>query len=115
MQECQPLFDHLLEEKIEACCVAAWPGEGGDKTKLDRVVGDAEHDRDGQGRSFGRNRGSGVPGRRNHGHTTADQVSHQRRQAIILAVKPVVLDLYVLAFDVAGFTEPSAERGHTAR
>jgi hypothetical protein len=31
-------------------------------------------------------------GRRNHGHTTADQVSHQRRQAIELALQPVVLE-----------------------
>jgi hypothetical protein len=87
--------------------VAARPGEAGDKTKLDRVFSDAEHDRDRRGRSFGRDRSERTGGRRDHGHTTADQVSHQRRQVIELAFQPVVLDRHVLALDVAGFTKPS--------
>ena len=83
--------------------VAARPGEAGDKTKLDRVVADAEDDRDRRGRSFGRERGGCAAGRGDDGHTTADQVGHQRRQAIVLALQPVVLDRHVLALDVAGF------------
>jgi hypothetical protein len=47
--------------------------------------------------------------------TTADQVSHQRRQAIKLALQRVVLDSHVLAVNVAGFTKPLAERGHNVR
>jgi hypothetical protein len=47
-------------------------------------------------------------------HTTADQVSHQRRQAIVLALQPVVLDRHVLALDVADFAKALAERGHIA-
>jgi hypothetical protein len=43
-----------------------------------------------------------------------NQVSHQRRQAIVLAFQPVILDRYVLAFDVAGFAEPFAERSREA-
>jgi hypothetical protein len=35
-QEAQPLRRHLSREKIDACCVAAWSGEAGDKTELDR-------------------------------------------------------------------------------
>jgi hypothetical protein len=42
------------------------------------------------------------------GHTTADQVSHQRRQAIEFALQPVVLDRHVLALDIAGFAEAFA-------
>ena len=114
MQESQPLGHHLLDEKIDAGRVAARPREAGDKTKLDRVFADAEHDRDRRGRSFGRDR-SAAAGRGDHGHTTADQVSHQRRQAIVLALQPVVLDRHVLALDVAGFTKAFAERGHIAR
>ena len=56
-----------------------------------------------------------LAGRGDHGHPTADQVSHQRRQAIVLALQPVVLDRHVLAFDVAGFAEAFAERGRIAR
>jgi len=33
-------------------------------------------------------------GRRDHGHTTADELIHERRQAIVLAFQPVVLDNY---------------------
>ena len=54
-------------------------------------------------------------GRGDHGHLAADQIGHQRRQAIVLALQPVVLDRHVLAFDVAGFVEAFAERGHKAR
>ena len=56
-----------------------------------------------------------VAGRGDHGHLSADQIGHQRRQAIVLALQPVVLDRHVLAFDVAGFVEAFAERGHKAR
>src|SRR4029077_5921597 len=94
--------------------VAARPSEAGNKAKLDRVLTDSEHDRDRRRRSFGREWRSRA-GRGDDGHTTADQVSHQRRQAIELALQPVVLDRYVLAVDVAGFTEPLAECGHIAR
>jgi hypothetical protein len=52
--------------------------------------------------------------RGDHGHTTADQVIHERRQAIVLALQPVVLDHHVLAFDVAGFVEAFAERSGIA-
>ena len=44
--------------------------------------------------------------RSDHGHTTANQIGHQRRQAIVLAFQPVVLDRHVLALDVAGFAKP---------
>jgi hypothetical protein len=43
-------------KKIDAGHVAAWPGEAGDKTKLDRVFGDAEDDRDRRRCGFGRKR-----------------------------------------------------------
>ena len=114
MQEPQPLGHHLRDEKIDAGRVAARPGEAGDKTKLDRVIADAEDDRDRRCRSFGRERGH-VAGRGDDGHLSADQISHQRRQAIVLALQPVVLDRHVLALDVAGFAEAFAERGHIAR
>ena len=72
MQEAQPLGRHLLGEKIDACRVAARPREAGDKTKLDRVFGDTEDDRDRRSRSFGRERGRRVGGRGDHGYAVAD-------------------------------------------
>ena len=53
-------------------------------------------------------------GRRDHVHTTADEVSHERRKAIELALHPVVLDRHVLALYVAGFVEAFAERSDIA-
>jgi hypothetical protein len=88
------------------------PREAGDKAKLDRVIADAEYDRDRRGRRSCSNR---TAGRGDDGHTTADQVSDQRPQAIVLALKPVVLDRHVQAIDLAGFTKPLAERGLPAR
>ena len=54
-------------------------------------------------------------GRGDHGHATADEVGHERGQAIVLALKPVVLDHHVLALDVTGFVERFAERSAKAR
>ena len=114
MQEPQPLCHQLSIEKIDAGRVAARPGEAGDKTKPDRVIADAEDDRDRRGCSFGRQCGQ-VAGRGDHGHLSANQIGHQCRQAIVLALQPVVLDCHVLAFDGAGFVEAFAERGRIAR
>jgi len=113
MQESQPLGVHLLAEKIDAGRVAARPCETCDKTTFDRVITDTEYDRDRRRRGFGRVRSPRAAGRDDHGHTTADEVSHQRRQTIILALQPVVLNGYVLTLDVAVFTKPRAERAHT--
>src|SRR5262249_23287387 len=91
--------------------VSAWPGETGDKTELDRIFADAEHDRDLCSRSFSCTR-SKVTGRRgDNGDTTTHKVSHERRQTIELALQPVVLHRHILALDVAGFAEAVAERG----
>src|SRR5262249_53759830 len=46
---------------------------------------------------------------------SADQIGHQCRQSIVLPLHPVVVDSYVLAFDVAGLAEAFAERAQIAR
>jgi hypothetical protein len=104
----------LSIEKIDPGRVAARPGEAGDKTKPDRVIADTKDDRDRRGCSFGRQCGQ-IASRGDHGHLSANQVGHLRRQAIVLALQPVVLDCHVLAFDGAGFVEAFAERGRIAR
>jgi hypothetical protein len=48
-------------------------------------------------------------------HLSADQIGRQRRQAIVLAFKVVVLDRHVLAFNVAGFIEAFTKRGRNGR
>ena len=115
MQESQPLGRQLLVENIDAGRVAAGPGQAGDKAKPDGVFGDTEDDRDGRGRSFGRERSRREHGRGNHGHLSADQIGYQRRYAIEVPLQPVVLNRHVLAFDVAGLVETFAERGRLTR
>src|SRR5580704_3527180 len=44
-----------------------------------------------------------------------DQIGQEHRQAIVEALQPMVLDRYILAFEVAGFIEAFAERGYKAR
>src|SRR5262249_51969534 len=103
MEKSQPFRRNLLGKKTDPGDVAARPGKAGDKTKRDRVSAAAEDDRDRCGRSFGRLNSSGRAGRSDNGDATADEVSHERRQAIVSAVQPIVLDNHVLTLDVAGF------------
>src|SRR5262252_7122400 len=101
MEEPYPLGVQLRVEKIHASYISTRPGEAGDKTTLDWVFRGGEDDRDRRCRSFRSNRGVAAV-RGDHGHPTGDQISHHSRQAIELALQPVVLDRHVLALDVAG-------------
>src|SRR5262249_35429268 len=101
MQEPQPLGDSLLVKKIECGRSADRPREARNKTHPHRVLANAEDDRDRRGRSFGRKRGS-IGERCYYSHKTAYEIGHEHRQAIVSAIKPVVLNHYVLALDVAG-------------
>ena len=81
-QQFQPLCRQLAVEKIDACHVAARPGEAGDKTEPDRVFGDGEDDGDRRGCRLGRKRRQGASGRDDHGDLSANQFGRQRRQPI---------------------------------
>jgi hypothetical protein len=71
-----------------------------DQPQLDRVIANGKNDWDRRGRSFGCLGTKAGTGRRDHGHTTADELIHERRQAIVLAFQPVVLDNHILVFNV---------------
>ena len=63
-----------------------------------------ENDRDRRCRRLGREHGRrDGTGRDDHGHLPANQIGRQRRQPIILTVRPAVFDRDVLALDIAGF------------
>src|SRR5271165_670718 len=115
MQKSQPLGADFQKERIDACRIAARTCQAGDHTEFDRVFADAKNDRDRRGRSFGRKRGEVPNGRNDNGYTTTDEIAHQCRQAIELALQPVVLHRHVLALDIADFAEAQAERGDMAR
>src|SRR4029077_19087457 len=93
--------------------VAAWPGKAGDQPMPDRVSTEAKRDRDRRGRSFGCKRRR-IASRSDNCNATVHEVSHERRQAIVLAAEPVILYDHVLALNVAGFAEAFRERGGMA-
>ncbi len=113
-QESQPLCCQLQSEIMNAGGVATRSGEARDKTSLDRVYANAEDDRDRRCLGFGRGRNEGIVRRGDDGYATADEISHQRRQPIELAVQPVVLDCYIPVLDGAIFAQALAERSHSA-
>ena len=53
--------------------------------------------------------------RGDHGDLTADQIGRQRRQPVVLTLRPAVFDRDVLALDEAGFLQALAERRHDVR
>src|SRR5215475_3174884 len=79
----------------------------------DRVSAEAKRDRDRRRRGFGCKRGR-IPQGSDSCNATADEVTHERRQAIVLAAEPMVLNDSVLAFNVAGFAEAFRERRRMA-
>jgi hypothetical protein len=116
MQEFQPLGRQLQGQIMNAGGVATRSGEARDKTRLDRVYGDAEDDRDWDRRcgGFGRGRDEGAARRGDNGHAPANEISHQQRQPIELVVQPVALYGYISVLDVSNFAEAFAERGQSA-
>ena len=60
VQQSQLLYRNLGEGKVDAGRVAARPGEADDETESDRIVGDAEHDRNRGSRRFRRQGRSGA-------------------------------------------------------
>jgi hypothetical protein len=85
--------------------VAAWPVQTGDEAELDRIGAGFEHDRNGRGRRLRRQCRRGA-GSGNYRDVTLNQIGRQRRQPVILALRPAVFDCNVAAIDVTGLTEP---------
>src|SRR6516164_256260 len=115
MQQPQPLGCHLFGEKINSRRIAPRTGKAGHKTKLDRIPRYTEYDWDRCSYRFGRARRRPAARDSDHRHWAANQIGHQCRQPIVLALQPVVLDSDVLPFDVTGFLETFTERGHITR
>ena len=60
-----------------------------------------EHDRDGRGRRLGGERGGVAAGRRDHHHRTFHECGREPRQPVVSALRPLIVDHDVLAFDEA--------------
>ena len=91
-------------ELVHAGGVAAWPRQASDEANADRIIGGVEQDRDGRGRSLGRERGGGCP-RDNYRCLALHQLRRQRRQSIVLSLRVAGFDRQVAALDIAGFSQ----------
>ena len=89
VQQFQPLRRYLGVRLSHARDVAARTVKAGNEAELNRVGARLEDDRDCRGRRLGRKRRRSA-GRGNYGHLTLNQVGRQRRQPIILALRPAV-------------------------
>jgi hypothetical protein len=112
-QELQPLCDHFTAENIDSRRIATWAREAGDKTKLDRIFGDREYDRDGRRCRLARKRGRVAAGRDDDGHLAGDQLGRHLRQPMVLPFGPAVRDRHVLALGVADLLEALAKSAQT--
>src|SRR5262249_44483558 len=78
-----------------------------------RVVVDEEDDGNRRGCGLGRQHRNGTPGRDDHGHLPANQVTRQGRQSIQVIIGPAILDDDVLTLDKASFFEALAKSTQT--
>src|SRR5262249_40410751 len=70
---------------------------------------DREHDRDGRGRGLGGQRRGGGGGSGNDGDPPGYQLGRERRQAIVLIIRPAIFDRDVPALGEAGGSKSTAE------
>src|SRR5262245_40520720 len=114
MQQVEPLCRQLTRKKIDLSQVAARPGEAGDKTEPDRVLGGNKGDRDRRGCRLGSGRRGGRA-RGDYGDLSANQFGRQLRQSIVLVLREAVDDCYVLSLHIADVLEAQAECAQTVR
>ena len=88
--------------------VLARPSKARDETELDGIIADEENDGNRRRRGLGREcRAVGVGN--DHYDPAANQIGGERRQSIILALRPAVFDSQVPALDRAGLVQALAE------
>src|SRR6516164_4584444 len=114
VQEFQALRPHFQIQRGHARDIATRAAKAGNKPSRDRIGCYPEDDWNRRTRCLCRE-GRGSARRGNHVHTAANQIGCQRRQLIVVVLRPAELDRHVLAFDEGGPVQPAAEFGHEMR
>ncbi len=109
-QQPQSLGCELGVQRGDTGDVAARPAQAVDQTERDRVGAGGEHDRNARRRRLGDDRRRCTARRRDHADLPADQIGRHRRQILIPARGPAILDGDVLALDETGGGKPLLER-----
>jgi hypothetical protein len=92
--------------------VAARPVEAGNEANFHRVSANDEDDGNRRRRCFGCKRSRGADRCDDDSHPPANQVRREIRQALVVTFAPAIFDGDILTFDVTGFAQTLAERGH---
>ena len=92
-----------------AAILCSRPAKAPYETARDRVRAAGENNRNCRGRSLCNLRRD-VAASRDHGDLPAYQVGRQRRQPIVVTIRPAVLNCHVLALNVAGFLQAAEDR-----
>src|SRR5262249_58224941 len=79
------------------------------EASLIRIDSGHEDNRNGRGRSFGRESRGYATWCRDDVHRRVCEIGSQYRQPTTVAVPPAVFDRHVATFGIAGFSEPFAE------
>src|SRR5205809_39056 len=90
-------------------CVASRVAEGVDQSEPGRIRAHGEHDGNLPRSGLRRARRGDITGRRDDCDVAAHQLRCQRRQLIVIALRPAVFDRHILAVDIARLTEAVAE------
>src|SRR5262249_28658618 len=88
-----------------SCDIAARPVQAGDKAKCDRVESYVKYNRNRTRCGLGSERPWGAGRNRNHAHVVANQIGGERWKSLVGPFRPTVVDRYVAALDVTGFTQ----------
>jgi hypothetical protein len=114
-QKSQPLRRQFTNKKIAARRVATRAGEARNKTKLDRIVADTEHDWDRRRGRLGCQRRRSATRHGYHPHLPADQVGCQCWQSVVSAIRRAVINRNIPAFDVACLAKAKPKWGQDMR
>jgi hypothetical protein len=95
--------------------IAARPIQAGDKARRNWVIADEEHNRNGRAcRLCSKCRRHAARGN-NDDRLATNKIGGQRRQSIILTLRPAEFDGDIAAFGITGFAHAVADRAHTLR
>src|SRR5262249_36363031 len=113
VQQLESLPRHRKKDLAYARDIAPWMREAGNEANLDRIRAYDKDDRNCLRRCFGcESRGGGTRDC-DDSHFATNQLGCQRRQSVVLTVRPAVFYRYILALDVADFAQALPEREQT--
>ena len=106
-----PLRGHGIAQPADPRHVSARTIQAGHQAELHRVAAGGEHNGNDRCRSLGGNSRRGDAGGGDDRNLTTDQIGGERRQLVILALRPAILDRDIAALDIADCSEAIPERG----